>query len=41
MTKIAQRPSVRIALDEGQAETARLRVGMSAIPAIETDLRGS
>lgn len=40
-TKITQRLSVRIALDGGQAETERLRVGMSAIPTIDTEQQGS
>lgn len=35
-TKITQRLPVRIAIDPGQAEAARLRVGMSVVPTIET-----
>lgn len=35
-TKITQRLAVRIAIDPGQPDAARLRVGMSAIPAVET-----
>ncbi|MFT4053317.1 MAG: HlyD family secretion protein [Novosphingobium sp.] len=36
-TKITQRLAVRIALDPGQRDAARLRVGMSVVPTVTTD----
>lgn len=38
-TKVVQRLPVRIVLDEGQAATARLRPGMSAVVSIDTRAR--
>jgi membrane fusion protein (multidrug efflux system) len=35
-TKVVQRLPVKIVLDENQPDLAKLRVGMSAIPEIET-----
>lgn len=39
-TKIVQRLPVRIRIDEGQPEVARLRVGMSVRPEIHTEQQG-
>lgn len=36
-TKITQRLAVRIALEPGQRDAARLRVGMSAVPTVSTE----
>jgi membrane fusion protein (multidrug efflux system) len=36
-TKIVQRLQVKINIDDGQADTAQLRVGMSVVPTISTN----